>query len=485
MPPLKYDVIIVGAGIAGISASYYLLKQHPNLKTLVLESRKNIGGTWDLYRYPGVRCDSDMFTYGFDFNPWPKKNSFAKGDQIRTYLQDTVEKFNLLKIVQFGMLLEEANWHSELACWTLKVKQHGAEEPKLLSCQYLLMCTGYFSYKKGFMPELPNVENFKGTIIDPQHWPNKVDLTDSNVALVGSGATAVSLAPALTKMAKSTTMIQRTPSYIYAKPDIRRSCDLLHRLLPTELFSKFHRNQSLLEQIWFANFTKYFPKWAKRWFIAHMQKQFASSSKQKSDIEPPYFPWQQRVCITPDGEFFESVKSGKLHIETSEIIDVLENGLKLTSGKVVPANTIVMATGFDIQIYGGAKISVDGQQKALSDSITYKGAMLSGIPNFIFFSGYSKFSWTMRVELIAQFTCKLLRYMEKHNHQVCTPMFSEGSNMPLTRLNSNFMPGYLQRKAHLFPHSGDRFPWKAPDTYHQDVRDLLKKPIKEKSLLFE
>jgi cation diffusion facilitator CzcD-associated flavoprotein CzcO len=480
-----HDVIIVGAGMAGISASYHLLKQHPHLKVLILESRDNLGGTWDLYRYPGVRCDSDMFTYGFDFYPWSEKNTFASGEQIQKYLKETVDKFNLLKLMNFGMLLKEANWSSEHACWSLKVIQKGLEQPKILTCRYLLMCTGYFSYQQGYLPEIPGIGRFKGTIIDPQHWPDNISLSESNVAVIGSGATAISLAPALAKTAKSVTMIQRTPSYIFAKSIVGLFSELLHRLLPTRLFIKFERHRSLFALTWFVNFARYFPVWAKHWFLTYMRKHFANTAIDIFDIAPPYFPWQQRICITPDGEFFESVKSGRIRIETSNITHIDEKGLELSSASFIPADVIVMATGFNIEVYGGVRISVDGQLKTLSDSVTYKGAMLSGIPNFIYFSGYSKLPWTIRVGLVAKFVCRLLRYMNEHNYSACTPILNENKDMFLTRLNRDFMPGYLQRNAHLFPQSGDRFPWKAPESYHQDLGDLLKKPIKESHLLLD
>jgi cation diffusion facilitator CzcD-associated flavoprotein CzcO len=454
------DVLIVGAGISGIDAAYRLKTRCPHKSWLILEGRDRIGGTWDLFRYPGVRSDSDIFTLGFPFRPWRTDQAIVGGPEIRDYVEATALEFGIFEKIRFGERVLAASWSSTKARWTVNT-DHGR-----FTCCFLYLATGYYDYGRGFRPEWPGEEAFKGRIVHPQFWPEDLDFAGKSVAVIGSGATAVTLAPALADKAGHVTMVQRSPTYIVARPARDAVARLLQRILPRRFSAPLIRWKNILLTIFMYGRARRKPERVAQWIRQQARKSLPADYPVERDFTPAYNPWDQRLCLIPDGDFFAAMSTGKVSIATGAIDCFTVNGLRLQGGEEVPADIVVTATGLVMKLAGDIQLSIDGVPVKLPDCMIYKGMMLSAVPNLFVSFGYANASWTLRSDLTARSACRLLNHMEKRGLAVCTPRLENGlQRRPALDLSS----GYVKRAEGLLPSQGDRQPWIVPQNY---VRDL-------------
>lgn len=463
-----FDVIIVGAGISGIGAACHLQMKSKNRSFTILEGRENIGGTWDLFRYPGIRSDSDMYTLGYSFKPWKEGEAIADGDSILKYLNETVAEHKLKDKIQFQQRVEAANWSSTTAEWTLTISDGTTGGTRTLRCNYLFMCSGYYNYEQGYLPEFEGYDDYKGTIAHPQHWPTDLDYTGKNVVVIGSGATAVTVVPAMAETAEHVTMLQRSPTYIASRPQQDGLANGLRRFLPNWLAYKIVRTKNVLLTMLFFSLSKKYPTRMKKWLIDLVEKELGPDFDVKTHFTPRYNPWDQRLCAVPDADLFESLKQKKASVVTDHIDHFTETGIKLKSGKELQADIIVPATGLKLQSLGGMAVVVDGEEVEISKTTNYKGFTLSNVPNFAWTVGYTNASWTLKADLTSNYVCRLLNHMEKHGHKVCVPRLEDGSmeTAPILNLSS----GYIQRAVDEIPKQGEKQPWRI---HHNYVADLL------------
>jgi monooxygenase len=462
------DVLIVGAGLSGIGMAYYLQKRCPQKRYVILEGRKAIGGTWDLFRYPGVRSDSDMYTLGYSFRPWQGRKAIADGRVIRSYICETAAESGIDQQIRFDHQVRRATWSSADALWTVEAVRGPDQEIVQLTCNFLCMCTGYYDYAEGYTPEWSGVEHFTGRMVHPQHWPDDLDYTGKEVVVIGSGATAVTLVPAMAERAAHITMLQRSPTYIVARPSEDALAQRMQRVLPGAVASRLARWKSILLGIYFYSLMRRRPEAAKRAIIRMVQKELGPDYDVGTHFTPAYNPWDQRLCLAPDGDLFTAITSGRVSIATDQIETFTERGIKLRSGQELSADIIVTATGLTMKLMSGVQLVVDGVPVDLAKTLSYKGMMYSDIPNLASVFGYTNASWTLKSELIAQYVCRLLNYMDQHGYARCTPRrpdntVVEGPVVPLTS-------GYVQRAIHTLPRQGAQKPWKMYQNY---VRDLV------------
>jgi monooxygenase len=462
----QVDVLIVGAGISGIDAAYRLKTRCPGKSWAILEARDRIGGTWDLFRYPGVRSDSDIFTLGFPFRPWPSDKCIVEGPAIRDYLEDTAREFGIFDHIRFAHRVLRANWSSKDAAWSVEVEHCGRREQYV--CAYLFMCSGYYDYAQGHRPTWPGEAEFEGCIIHPQFWPDDLNVAGKRVAVIGSGATAVTLVPSLAKDGAQVTMVQRSPSYVVARPSRDRIAAGLQRILPPRAAHAVTRWKNLLLGIYFFRQARRKPE-----KVAHsMREQVRMALPAGYPIErhftPAYKPWDQRLCLIPDGDLFEAIAASKVSVATGGIDRFTSEGLRLASGETVAVDIVVAATGLQMKLLGGAKLVVDGQPVRLAEHHVYKGMMLSGVPNLFLAFGYTNASWTLRSDLTARAVCRLINRMDRKRFKVCIARAAvDLEPHPIMELNS----GYVKRAASELPSQGDRGPWRVPQNY---VRDLAR-----------
>lgn len=458
------DVVIIGAGISGIGTAYWLQKKCPTKKYTILEARESIGGTWSLFRYPGIRSDSDMFTFGFKFKPWQNPNLLSSGDSIMNYLSETVKENDLEKNIQFGCKLVEANWSDTIKTWTLKVEKNNTIVD--VRCKFLSICSGYFSYTEAYKPDFIGEEKFKGQTIIPQFWPENFKFKGKKIVVVGSGATAVTLVPALAEQGAShVTMLQRSPSYIFSIPNRNELFNFLRKYLPSKLSHQIIRAFILSMGVVFYNLSKKYPQKVKSYLIKNVARQLPAGFDVEKHFTPRYNPWDQRVCAVPDGDFFEAIKRGKASVVTEEITRFTENGILLKSGEEIKADIIVLATGLKINLMGNAKVFVNENQLNLNEHLFYKGMMLSNVPNLVCAFGYTNASWTLKVDLTANYFCKILNYMDEKDYSVVVPALNEiPSDESFLSLNS----GYIQRAAKILPKQGKKLPWRVYQNYFID-----------------
>ncbi len=481
-PSKELDVLIVGAGISGIGTASYLKKHLPGKRFEILESRSNLGGTWDLFRYPGIRSDSDLYTFGYEFKPWKNKKAIADGKAILDYLHEAVSENGLEKHIRYRYKVVAANWRSDKARWEVSVENTQRKESLVISCKWLFCAGGYYNYDEGFAPKFSGQERFAGPIIHPQHWPESIDYTNKNVIVIGSGATAVTLVPALAKEAAHVTMLQRTPSYVMSLPAVDPIAIALHKVLPARIAHALTRrkNISLTRAIW--RFCQRYPGLSRRLIRSHTQKQLPADFPVDIHFNPPYDPWDQRLCAAPDGDFFKAISNGKASVVTDHIDSFTEHGVCLKSGHELDADIIVTATGLNIRVFGGIRLSKDFQEISLPESIAYKGSMLSGIPNFSFAVGYTNSSWTLKVGLLSEHFCRLLSYMDDRGYAVCQP---EAPRDIDTRPLLDFGAGYIQRAMDGLPRQGPGVPWVMSMDYFKDVKLMRKGTVENKALRFE
>ncbi len=463
-----YDVLIVGAGISGIGAACHLQKKSPNRSFTILEARDNIGGTWDLFRYPGIRSDSDMYTLGYVFKPWNEGAAIADGDSILKYLNETVEENNLRDKINFGRRVTRAEWSTEQSRWTVTISHNGSDETETLTCQYLFMCSGYYNYEKGYLPEFDGYDNYKGTIAHPQHWPEDLDYAGKNVVVIGSGATAVTVVPAMAETANHVTMLQRSPSYIASRPQSDKIANGLRKFLPNSLAYKIARTKNILLGIAFFNLSRKYPQRFKKWLISMVRKELGPDYDVATHFTPKYDPWDQRLCAVPDADMFEALRENRASVVTDHIDHFTETGIRLKSGKDLKADIIVPATGLRLQSLGGMDLVVDNKKINVGKTVNYKGFTLSNVPNFAWTVGYTNASWTLKADLTSNYVCRLLNHMEKNNLSVCVPKLNDPSFMPETMFDLD--SGYIRRSADEIPKQGQGQPWR---NHHNYIADLL------------
>jgi len=475
------DVLIVGAGLSGIGAACRLQAGAPGTSYAILEARGTSGGTWDLFRFPGVRSDSDMFTLSYPFRPWKQPNSIAGGGDILRYLRETAAAFGIDQQISYHCRVTGADWSSGDARWTVTVEHASTGARSRRTCRFLYLCPGYYRYDEGYAPRWPGQESFTGTIVHPQHWPEGLDLAGQRVVLIGSGATAATILPAIAGTAAHVTMLQRSPSYILPMPNADPVADLLRKVLPEHRAYAAVRwkNARLATAIY--GFCRKYP--ARAW--AMLQKGAAKRLPDGYDIAthftPAYEPWDQRMCLVPDGDFFAAIKSGRADVVTDHIQEFTPAGIRLRSGARLEADVIITATGLNLLPLGGIPMAVDGEPMAVREHVAYQGMMLDGVPNMAFAIGYTNNSWTLKVDLVACYVTRMLRFMNDHGYATVIPRLpSDGmSTSPFIDMTS----GYFERSRHTLPLQGDRTPWRLRQHYFKDAA-MYRGPIDEKNLEF-
>lgn len=459
-----YDVIIVGAGLSGIGTAYWLQKKCPAKRYLILEARKSLGGTWDLFRYPGIRSDSDMFTFGYRFRPWQDAKPLSSGDAILQYIRNTATENGIDRNICFDHKALRADWSGDEMCWNLTVQTDTSTTQ--LRARFLYMCSGYFSYDEAHRPPFEGEEQFKGTIVLPQFWAKDLDYSNKRVVVIGSGATAVTMVPAMAETAAHVTMLQRSPTYIVTLPNSNRFFSRLKKWVPDNTAYKILRWRNLVLSIVMYRLFRMFPGKAKRFIRNAAAKQVGPGIEVEKHFSPRYNPWDQRLCIVPDGDFFTSIRQGKASVVTDEIAAFSERGIRLKSGQELEADIIVLATGLKIRLLGGAEISVNGKAVYLNDAMVYKGMMLSDVPNLALAFGYKNASWTLKTDLTANYICRLLNHMDRKGYAVVVPR-KQAQVRPEAFLD--FQSGYIQRANHIFPKQGSRRPWRVYQNYLLDM----------------
>ncbi len=477
-----FDIVIVGAGLSGVCAAYYLQKHCPGKSYTILEARNAIGGTWDLFRYPGIRSDSDMYTLGYSFRPWQHNKAIADGSTIRDYIRETAAAYGIDRKMRFSHTLHTASWSSAQARWTLEIEHGPQHETLQLTCSFLFMCSGYYAYEQGYTPVWPGIEAFAGTLVHPQHWPEALDYTGKQVLVIGSGATAVTMVPAMAQQAAHVTMLQRSPGYIVSLPSADSLANRLHRFLPASLASRIARWKSLLLNLYFYLLARRYPAATKASIIATIRHQLGPDYDVRTHFTPHYNPWDQRLCVAADGDLFQAIKAGKASVVTDQIACFTKTGIMLPSGKELKADIIVTATGLTLKLMGGAQLFVDGRPVDPGQSLSYKGMMYSGIPNLASVFGYTNASWTLKCELITEYVCRLLNYMARHGYCMCTPQRPARPMQEHAALD--FSSGYVQRGINVFPRQGDKNPWRIHQNYFRDLFSLRFSKLNDGTLRF-
>jgi cation diffusion facilitator CzcD-associated flavoprotein CzcO len=479
-----HDVIVVGAGISGIGAAVHLGEQCPDRTFVILEGRDDIGGTWDLFRYPGVRSDSDMHTLGYSFKPWKAEKSIADAQSIMAYLRETVAEHDIARHVRFGHHVEAASWDSSTARWTITVRHGGVTST--MTCGFLFMCSGYYNYRHGHTPDFPGRDRFNGTIIHPQQWPDDLDYEGRRVVVIGSGATAVTVVPAMADTAAQVTMLQRTPTWMVARPDTDRIANGLRRVLPERLAYAITRAKNTFMQQLVYRKTRTDPDVVRRKLLDGVRAAVGPDVDVDRHFTPDYNPWDQRLCLVPNGDFFTAVRNGKASVVTDTIETFTESGISLTSGEHLDADIIVTATGLELVTLGEVRVSVDGREIDFADTFTYRGVAYSGVPNLVSTFGYINASWTLRADLTSAFVCRLLNHLRSTGTDMVTPTLRpDDAAMAQMPWIDDFSAGYIQRALPLLPKQGDREPWTNPQRYAADRKVLLRGDLEDGVLTFD
>lgn len=490
------DVVIVGGGLSGVGAACHLRERCPSKSFAILEARSAIGGTWDLFRYPGVRSDSDMHTLGYAFKPWRARKAIADGPSILDYVREAAREHGIEEHIRYGHRLVRARWSTADALWILEVERVAAGgEPvapgtpartTTIRGRFLSMCSGYYRYDRGHAPHFEGMERFRGRIVHPQFWPGDLDYAGKRVAVIGSGATAITLVPALAKTAAHVTMIQRSPTWVVSMPEVDRIAVWLRRLLPDALAYRLTRWKNVAFQRWIYRQTRVRPEQVRAKLLAEVRRQLGPDYDVEKHFTPRYDPWDQRLCLIPDGDFFVAIQAGHASVVTDRIARFGESAIELASGEKVEADIIVSATGLELEVLGGVEFSIDDKPIDFADTFTYKGMMYSDVPNLVQTFGYINASWTLRADLTAEYVCRLLATMDRHGARSATPRLRpEDRGMPARPWIVDFTPGYMQRVMHLFPKQGDHAPWLNTQDYARDREMVRKAPIEDGVLAFE
>ena len=480
-----FDVVIVGAGLSGIGAARQLQDKCPGKTFAILEGREAIGGTWDLFRYPGIRSDSDMYTMGYNTKPWLAPKAIADGPSILAYVKEAASERGIDQHIQFDQQVKSAAWSTEQACWTVETARPKAGGSARFTCNFLFMCSGYYSYEKGHSPAFEGVADFQGPIVHPQQWPADLDYAGKRVVIIGSGATAMTLVPAIAATAASVTLLQRSPTYVVSMPAEDPIATVLRKILPEALAYRLIRWKNVQFQRYVYHQTRVKPEQVKQKLLRMVRAQLGPDYDIDQHFTPSYAPWDQRLCLVPDADLFKAIRAGKAVVVTDEIERFTADGITLKSGGVVAADIIVTATGLDLVLLGGAAFSVDGASVSFPETYSYKGMMFSGVPNLVSTLGYINASWTLRSELVAEYVCRLVNHMEALHVRQCTPQLRDADQGMTTRLlTDGFSPGYMRRALHLFSRQGDCDPWRHTQNYTLDKQTIRDAPLADGVLEF-
>jgi cation diffusion facilitator CzcD-associated flavoprotein CzcO len=461
-----FDVLVVGAGISGIGAGYHLQTLCPGRTYAIFEGREAIGGTWDLFRYPGVRSDSDMYTLGFSFRPWKEAKAIADGPSILNYLRETAAAFGIDKHVHYGRQVKRAAWDSAQSRWTVDYEEGLERTHAQVSCGFLFMCAGYYNYAQGHRPQFAGEDQFKGQIVHPQAWPADLDYAGKRVVVVGSGATAVTLVPEMARTAAHVTMLQRSPTYVVSRPAEDAFANSLRKWLPAKLAYDIVRWRNVLGQMYLFNLTRKRPELVKTKIIDMVRAELGPDYDVATHFTPRYNPWDQRLCLVPDADLFETIRNGTASVVTDHVEAFEAAGVRLKSGRTLDADIIVTATGLDMQLMGGLEVVVDGAPIELAKTFSYKAMMYSGVPNLASTFGYTNASWTLKADLTAEYVCRLLNHMDRRGFTECRPVNDEALEAAPWL---DFTSGYVTRAMHRFPKQGHKAPWRVYQNYALDL----------------
>ncbi len=476
-----FDVLIMGAGLSGIDAAWHLQKLCPQKSYIILEQRERIGGTWDLFRYPGIRSDSDMLTMGYSFRPWSNPKAISPGNDIRDYITDTARDEGIDRHIRFRHRITGAAWSSEHAQWTVEANNEH-DQPVTLTCNFLFSCAGYYRYSSGYTPEFPEIARFQGRVVHPQAWPQDLDYTGKRVVIIGSGATAVTLVPAMAGKASHVTMLQRSPTYVISAPEQDAIANRLRRLLPKMWAYRLSRWKNVAFMTYVYQFSQRFPNFMKKMLVKQAAKSLGPDYDVATHFTPSYKPWEQRMCLVPDADLFEAIKSGRASVVTDHIETFTEHGIRLKSGQELEADIIVTATGLAMQTFGGIQLSVDGRQVDPAQTLAYKGVMFSGVPNLASVFGYINASWTLKADLICTYVCRLLNVMDRKRVRQVTP--TNGDHHAIAPFIENFSSGYMKRALESWPRQGSQAPWRVNQNYFRDTIALKWSSLEDGALKF-
>jgi monooxygenase len=476
------DVLIVGAGLSGIGAGHHLQAECHGKSYAILEARDSIGGTWDLFRYPGIRSDSDMYTLGYSFRPWTEAKAIADGPSILSYVKDTARDGGIDRHIRFNHRVVRAEWSTADARWVVEAERTDTGETTQVTCSFLFMCTGYYRYDQGYTPEFEGTERFKGRIVHPQKWTDDIEYAGKRVVVVGSGATAVTLVPAMARDAEHVTMLQRSPSYVVSLPGEDPIAKAARRLLPQRLAYSVARWKNVLITMAVFQLSRRRPRIVKALVRRAVQRRLPPGYDVDTHFKPRYNPWDQRMCLVPDGDLFEAVGDGRASIVTDQIETFTETGIRLESGEELEADLVVTATGLNLLALGGMDITVDGREVALPDTMGYKGMMLSGVPNLAIALGYTNASWTLKCDLTCEYVCRLLNHMDELGYAYCTPQNRDPSVTPEPFIDFN--SGYILRSIDQFPKQGSKPPWRLYQNYARDIVALRRGSLEDGAMEF-
>jgi len=465
-----FDVLIVGAGLSGVGGACHLTINCPGKTYAVLEARERMGGTWDLFRYPGVRSDSDMFTLGYSFRPWTDSKAIADGPAILKYVNDTARDYGVDRNIRYGHRVVRASWSGTEGAWTVEAERGASKELVRFTCSFFYMCAGYYNYEEGYSPEFAGSERFEGRIVHPQKWTDDVDYAGKRVVVIGSGATAVTLVPAMTDKAAHVTMLQRSPTYIVTLPSQDVIANFARRWLPAKLAYAIARWKNVLHAMLFYWIARRIPRLFKALVRMGIKAEMGKDYSIKPHFTPYYEPWDQRLCLVPDADLFKVLREGRASIVTDQIDTFTEKGIRLKSGAEIQADLVITATGLNMLLIGGTQLAVDGAPVNLPKTLSYRGMMISDVPNMAFAVGYTNASWTLKCDLVAQYVCRLINYMDRHDYRQCVPRRTDPSitEQPII----DFSSGYVQRSIADFPKAGSKVPWRLHQNYARDLLNL-------------
>ncbi len=483
MSEQHFDVLIIGAGVSGIGMACHLKRECPGKSFAILERRQSLGGTWDLFRYPGIRSDSDMFTFGYNFRPWTGGKVLADGASIKNYVSETAIETEVERHIRYGLAVKTAVWSSIEKCWKLTAVNEATGKSEHYTASFIVGCTGYYNYDQGYKPDFPGEADFKGQVVHPQHWPEGLEYTGKKVVVIGSGATAITLVPTMAEKAGHVTMLQRSPTYLMPLPSTDKVTLGLQKVLPAKAAYRLTRARNITISRFLYQRSRKSPKAMRRLFLGIIKRQVGDQTDMRH-FTPVYDPWDQRLCVVKDGDLFGALKAGRASIATDHIERFTETGIRLKSGEHLDADIIVPATGLDIQMLGGIKPKVDGQEVVLKDKVVYKNVMVEGVPNAGMIFGYTNISWTLKADIASEYMCRLINHMDRHGLRVAVAKDSENSLGEDTVMGS-LDAGYIKRAADRLPRQGTHGPWKASQNYLEDVKVLRFDPIEDGYIEFD